>query len=289
MAVAAGLLVLILCLLFEPVQRWLRHGLSRSRAAVFLPAVTLAGVFCAAAAVHGTLSLRLALLVACYTLLPTICVALQPGGETRPSLLDLAGILLLWLPLEFGAGATLVPRAEQGALHAAAYGIAILLALVLFLVIRGLDGMRYRLPQRRDLRNALVGFAIAAAVLIPLGLWIGFLDRPHGLRISAGTAVVRVATILFATALPEEILFRALIQNWLVQRLGSSHWTIALAAMIFGCAHLNNGPGPLPNWRYAIVATGAGFIFGEVFQASGSILASALVHTGVNTVKYLFF
>ena len=98
-----------------------------------------------------------------------------------------------------------------------------------------------------------------------------------------------MAIILFGTALPEEILFRGLIQNWLVQRLGRTHLAIGLAALIFGCSHLNNAPGPLPNWRYAIVATGAGFIFGQVFQASTSIFASALVHTGVNAVKYLFF
>ena len=149
MAVAAGLLALILVLLCEPVQLWLRQKLTSTRWAVFLPAVLLTAVFCAAAAAYGVVSLSLMLLAAVYTLLPTVCVAIQHGAGPRPSLLDLAGMLLLWLPLEFAAGASLVPRAAQGTLHAIAYGIAILLALVLFLVIRGLDGMRYHLPRRR--------------------------------------------------------------------------------------------------------------------------------------------
>ncbi len=142
MAVAAGLLALILVLLCEPVQLWLRQKLTSTRWAVFLPAVLLTAVFCAAAAAYGVVSLSLMLLAAVYTLLPTVCVAIQHGAGPRPSVLDLAGMLLLWLPLEFAAGASLVPRAAQGTLHAVAYGIAILLALLLFLVIRGLEGMR---------------------------------------------------------------------------------------------------------------------------------------------------
>jgi len=290
MAIAAGLLALILLLLFEPAQQWLRAQLTRSRFSVLIPWIFATAVFWAAAAVYSSFSLPLAVLAGVYTLLPTLCVAAQGSASSRPTLLDLAGILLLWLPLEFAAGASLVPRPAQGALHAVAYGVAILLALLLFLVIRGFAGMRYNLPRRAtDYRNALLGFLIAAATLIPLGLWIGFLDPAHAPSMGAGKALSRIAIILFGTALPEEILFRGLIQNWLVQRLGRSHLTIGLAALIFGCSHLNNAPGPLPNWRYAIVATGAGFIFGEVFQASTSIFASALVHTGVNTVKYLFF
>jgi len=288
MVVSGGLLILILALLFERVQGWLRLYLGRSPGTVFLPAIVLTAVFAAAAAGEGAFSVPLTLLAACYTLLPTLCVAVQRKASRQPSLLDLVGILLLWLPLEFAAGASLVPREAQGRLHANAYGIAILLALLLFLVIRGLDGLRYRLPKRADCRNALAGFLIAAATLIPLGIWVGFLNKPHPLRVSAGTAVIRMAMILLGTALPEEILFRGLIQNWLAQRLGRPQPAIIVAALIFGCAHLNNAPGPLPNWRYAIVATGAGLIFGEVFQASASIFASALTHMGVNTVKYLF-
>ena len=155
-----------------------------------------------------------------------------------------------------------VAGAGSGAGHTAAiaYGIAILLALVLFLVIRGLDGMRYNLPAPggRRAKCTASAFLIAAAVLIPVGLWVGFLGGPHRPGMTAGTAFTRITMILFGTALPEEILFRSLIQNWLVQRLGRTHPAIGLAAFIFGCSHLNNAPGPLPNWRYAIVATGAG-------------------------------
>ena len=78
------------------------------------------------------------------------------------------------------------------------------------------------------------------------------------------------------------------MQNWLMQRFGADLWTLLAAGLIFGCSHLNNGPQPLPNWRYLILATLAGVVFGRVFQKSSSILASASVHALVDTVKYAF-
>jgi membrane protease YdiL (CAAX protease family) len=52
---------------------------------------------------------------------------------------------------------------------------------------------------------------------------------------------------------------------------------------------LNNGPQPVPNWRYMILATFAGVAFGWVFRKSTSIVPSASLHALVNTVKYAFF
>lgn len=88
---------------------------------------------------------------------------------------------------------------------------------------------------------------------------------------------------------PEELLFRSLIQNRLMQRFGESNRTLVPAALIFGVAHLNNGPQPLPNWRYMILATIAGLLCGKVFQKSSSILSSALLHALGNTVRRFFF
>jgi membrane protease YdiL (CAAX protease family) len=95
--------------------------------------------------------------------------------------------------------------------------------------------------------------------------------------------------IFAATALPEEILFRSLIQNLLMLRFGFTNAILLAAAVVFGCSHLNNGAPAAPNWRYAIVATIAGFTFGKVFQKAGSVLSSAGCHAMVNAVKYFFF
>jgi membrane protease YdiL (CAAX protease family) len=290
MLFAGLLLVLVLCLMSVRVQRTLQSAVHRRPASIFAAPLLLSCVFLLAAATYGAFSAALAGMVAVYTLLPTCYAYVQANHNRDATLLDLVTILLLWLPLEFGVGSSVVPRLAQPVLHAVAYGISVTLGLLLFLIFRHYDGMKYNLPRAgSDYRNALLGFALAGVTLIPLGLAVGFLLPWHSVRHSTVTVATRIPLIFVATALPEEILFRSMIQNWLVQRVRPAVFAIILAALVFGSAHLDNGPGPLPNWSYAIVATGAGFIFGQVFHRSTSVVASAVVHTGVNTVKWLFF
>jgi membrane protease YdiL (CAAX protease family) len=290
MWIAAIELLAILALLFDGVRRRLQRVFEAHPHLIWLVPAGLAGVLCAAAADFGTFSLSLAALAIAYTFAPALCLCAGRVRTAGPQAgwREIVTILLLWGPLEAGAGESLIARPMQGRVHAVAYGVAILLALALFLLYREFPGMKYSLPTRAsDLRNVVAGFAVLLAALIPLGLVLHFLDMPHASRVSS--PLMRIALIFAGTALPEEILFRALIQNWLMQRFGSSNWTILIAALIFGCAHLDNAPGPLPNWRYAILASIAGGVFGKVFQKSSSVMASALAHTAVNATKHLWF
>jgi membrane protease YdiL (CAAX protease family) len=276
------LLTIVLGLLSQRVQARLRSVVYRRRALVLAGPLLLTGIFMTAAWSAGAAGTRLFLLVLAYTLAPTLCVLLPQG--------DLTAILLLWLPLEFAAGASLVPKPAQGYLHAVAYGVGIVLALWLFVIYRGLKGVKYNLPRSpRDLLYPAIGFAFLAPVLGVLGVVLGFMPHMHALHVAWYKAVLRYVTIFCATALPEEILFRGLIQNWLMQHFGVTTSTLLAAGFIFGCSHLNNGPLPLPNWRYMILATIAGVVFGRVFQKSTSILSSASLHAAVDTVKYAFF
>jgi membrane protease YdiL (CAAX protease family) len=291
MVAAFVLLAVILCLLLPSVQSALQALLSRNRTAAVLVALLLSCVLLEEARRLHALSPRLALLVVAYVLAPTLILSGQAPGS-RASWRDLAAILLLWLPLEFAVGASLVPNAAQGALHTIAYGVAITLALTLFLLARALPGMKYNLPLRAsDFRNALVGFAVSVPLLIPLGLWLGFLAPFHPMRFTVPGLLLRMLAIFVGTALPEEILFRSLIQNWVMQRMGTSRLYLAnvTSGLIFGCAHLDNGPQSLPNWRYAILASLAGILFGTVFAKSSSVVPSALVHMAVDTTKHAWF
>ncbi|HEV2688574.1 MAG TPA: type II CAAX endopeptidase family protein, partial [Bryobacteraceae bacterium] len=248
-------------------------------------------VFSSAALLAGAWTAPLCLLVLAYTVAPVICVWLaRELPPERPSLLDFAAILLIWLPLEFAAGATLVRRAAQGFLHSVAYGIAILLGLILFAGFRNFPGLKYNLPGKGlDCWLPLAGYAISAPVLVLIGMALGFIPAPHGPVARAGAMAAAAPVIFFGTALPEEILFRSLIQNLLMLRFGSSWRTLLAASVIFGCAHLDNGPQPLPNWRYAIVATVAGVAYGAVFQRASTVLSSAALHMMVDWTKHYFF
>jgi membrane protease YdiL (CAAX protease family) len=98
-----------------------------------------------------------------------------------------------------------------------------------------------------------------------------------------------VALIFAGTALPEEILFRSLIQNLLMLRFGANARTLFIASFVFGCAHLDNGPQPVPNWRYMILATLAGIAYGAVFRRASTVLSSAALHMLVDWTKHCFF
>jgi membrane protease YdiL (CAAX protease family) len=292
MLAPALLLCVLLTLLSRSLQAKLRLLIRGKPAVAFLAPALLSFVFCATATYYGCVTWRLAFLVVVYTFVPTICVydQIKRAQTTTASWTDLAVILMLWLPLEFSAGASLVPRPVQGVLQATAYGIAVTLGVVLFLLARGWHGMRYGLPWSfSDLGNVLLGYAVSVLLLIPFGLWIGFLAHAHLTRISLRTSVFRILLIFFGTAFPEEILFRALIQNWFTQRIHRQWKAVVVSGIVFGAAHLNNAPGPLPNWRYMAVATVAGLIFGTVFIRSTSVFASTTVHAAVNATKYIFF
>jgi membrane protease YdiL (CAAX protease family) len=250
----------------------------------------LTAVFDAAALLVGAASPQLTILVLIYTAGPVLCAVLAGPGGHQPHALDFVGILLLWLPLEFAAGATLIPLPARGFLHSTAYGIAILLGLLIFLAYRALPGLKYNLPRAKsDYWLPLAGFAIAAPVLILVGVAIGFIPPPHAPVQPAGKMAAAIGLIFAGTALPEEILFRALIQNFMMQRFGSTTRTLLAASFIFGCAHLDNGPQPLPNWRYMIVATIAGVAYGKVFAKSNTLLSSATLHMLVDWTKHFFF
>ena len=290
-AVLALLLSAVLVLLSGAAQKALARLLHRRPACVWFAPLLFTAIFAASAALAGAASLPLIVLILVYTAIPVALAFLQgPAIVTRPSARDFLIILSLWLPLEFAVGARLVPRHAQGFLHSVAYGIAILLALILFAGFRSVTGLKYNLPRHSsDYWLPFAAFAILAPILAVCGIALGFIPYPHASTQSAGRMLSTAAIIFVGTALPEEILFRSLIQNLLMLRFGSNNRTLFAASFIFGCAHLNNGPQPLPNWRYMILATIAGVAYGAVFRRASTVLSSATLHAAVDWTKHIFF
>ncbi len=291
MWVPALFLAVVFSFFAPAVQSSTRSMFTRLPALIWAIPWVLTAIFSAAALLANAWSWLLSLLVLAYTAAPVACAALAgPGPAKRPSGWDFLAILLLWLPLEFAAGASLVPVSARGFLHTVAYGVAILLGLLLFLGFRGFPGMKYNLPRNlRDGWLPLLGFAAVAPVLIILGNAIGFIPPPHLPAKSAGSMAAAAGVIFAGTALPEEILFRSLIQNLLMLRFGRRASVLFAASLIFGCAHLDNGPQPLPNWRYMILATIAGIAYGGMFQRASTVLSSAALHCLVDWTKHFFF
>ena len=287
--ILALLLLAVLGCLSTGAQGRARSVLTSRPALLFVAPAALTLLFGALAAASHAFSIPLELLVLVYTFAPAATAFFQ-GPAGKPTWLDFVIILMLWLPLEFSAGHSLIPKPAQGFLHSVAYGIAILLGLTIFLGFRAMPGMKYNRPLLRDLAYGAAAFFICAPFLIAIGRLLGFIPPAHAPALPTAGSIGRTFGLIFVgTALPEEILFRSLIQNWWMQRYGFTSRMLCVAALIFGAAHLDNGPQSLPNWRYMILATIAGLAYGKAFQKSSSVFSSITCHALVDATKHIFF
>jgi CAAX protease family protein len=271
-ALFAGLTGLTLALSVTACRERLR---ARSQAVNVLAAplaITAAIAMCC-----GVIGLPIAPRAAAFGAYLTIPAVLVWVGRGRvPDLIRVLGAAIaLWLPIEFDLLPQLRLPPPDG-LRAAPFA-ALAAGLYLFLVACPLDriGYTFRLSGR-DLRVALIGTAAFAVVGVPIGLVTGFLEwnpRADPVRI----AVAPIA-IYLATGVPEEFLFRGLIQNTLERALGRA--ALPIASIIFGLAHL-------PDVRYVLLATLAGAAYGWVYLATRRITASAVTHALVDWIWVL--
>lgn len=87
---------------------------------------------------------------------------------------------------------------------------------------------------------------------------------------------------LFFVSLAEEALFRGWLQQRLSQRLGNV-WGLAIAAVLFGLAHMAGGP------LLVCFAALTGVIYGLFWLWSGRLWVSTLAHFAFNLLHLLFF
>ncbi len=243
-------------------------------------ALLLPYVFLAAAT--EALSLRPFLRIALYALVPAALLVLANRSSPQPGALEALAVVALWIPLDYRLVQDAWPLPPGAGGHALHTVLAVDLAVILFVAYRGIEqvGWRFRLGPG-GLGAVLSNFVVFAAIGIPIGLATGFLAWNPRI-ISPTVLVVRFLMILFVTGLPEELLFRGLVQNGLQQTLGSPRAALALASVLFGLAHLNNGP--VPDWRYALLASLAGIFYGRAYQRTRGLMAPAAVHALVDTV-----
>lgn len=159
-----------------------------------------------------------------------------------------------------------------------------------FVVVRGLENVGYSLIWRAgDLRKGLVNFVLFAIPALPLGYAMHFI-RFHRQRVPAGEFTLQFVEIYLTVAIPEELLFRGLLQNLLaktIRRGPPGRYALIIASLIFGASHFHHPP--VPNWRYCIMATLAGLLYGDAYQARDCTSCSALTHTLVDTIWRFWF
>ena len=159
-----------------------------------------------------------------------------------------------------------------------------------FLVIRNLDGVGYRLTFRKgDLVDGATNFIAFLLPGIPLGYALHFIQF-HSKPVSFGEFIFQFVGIYITIAIPEEFLFRGVLQNFLVRSLPSKRrglYGLLLASIIFGASHMHHAP--VPNWRYAIMAALAGIFYGNAYRTRQRLSSPALTHTLVDTMWHFWF
>ncbi len=209
---------------------------------------------------------------AIYLIVPPLFFAApETGLGRRVPVRELAVVLALWLPIEFRILPSLPLPAPNGVDMRKLVGLVE--AMYLFLVARPLPGIgyTYRLTLR-DAAVAVVVFLVYAVVALPIGFATGFIAwRPH---LDATHLLGAPLIIYLVTGVPEEFLFRGLLQNVLTGWLGARA-ALVITSIIFGLAHL-------PDFRYVLLAAIAGVAYGYVYRRTQRITASAITHALVD-------
>jgi membrane protease YdiL (CAAX protease family) len=190
-----------------------------------------------------------------------------------------------------------------------------------FIVMRQLRGTGFDFRFRwRDWKTGLRELTFFAPIVIALGLALGFL-HPHT-NAPRPSMILTWAYIFVFIAVPEELFFRAWVQNLIEKRLaprlspstGESEGkssgessgestceslnkstarlprilALVITSILFGLSHFNKRSTHF-NWRYVILATIAGIFYGRAWRQDRRVPASAITHASVDAIWSLWF
>ena len=94
--------------------------------------------------------------------------------------------------------------------------------------------------------------------------------------------ILQITLYALLFAIPEEIIFKGIIQGSLQNAMGNILMVVLISSVIFGVAHLPNGASGLRprdwNWRFATATFLIGLPLGLIFAVTGSLLIPTLLH-----------
>jgi len=232
-----------------------------------------------------------------YILVP-VALLLPDRLHHRPNLTwrDVAAMVALAVPVSAGwlQGIWIWPQD----LYVFRPIFCVLVGGYVFMVLRNLEGVGFRLIWKwRDITYALLNLVAFSIVAIPTGIALDFI-HPHAAAAFTHFRSLGLAGNFFflffgtylSVAIPEELLFRGILQNLLVRTIRKGPpglYGLLIASVVFGASHLHHAP--VPNWRYAILATIAGIFYGNVYRTRHRLCASALTHALVDTIWHFWF
>ncbi|HEY6305282.1 MAG TPA: CPBP family intramembrane glutamic endopeptidase [Candidatus Angelobacter sp.] len=230
--------------------------------------------------------------VACVLIALAVLSATALHTSPKPGTwADLIVLAVAGLVIDLGLLNTTGPLAKHGMVWPPGLGgfpkmMMANVALYCYLVIKPIDGIGYDLvPRVSDLKTGLRELLFYSPIVIPLGLWMGFLHFHRSWPQLWMPPAAWIFTFIFV-ALPEELFFRGLVQNLLERRLGRIS-ALVVASVLFGLSHFNKGA--RFNWRYVLLAAIAGLFYGRAWREKRRLFASSITHASVDTVWSLWF
>lgn len=201
------------------------------------------------------------------------------------------GLSLAWeawpAPVAGDPGAGCADPASMVALWRVGQAVIVLgvLAALAFLLGADRSSLALRMPARRYVRWAVVGFLVTGPVALVIG---PLLARPFFGEISYDLTVVGalVPALVFAAAngLMEEVTYRGALLFWSARVMGVGPALLG-QAIIFGLAH--SGPDVTGYPLFVMVALGAGgLIAGAVAVRTRSLLIPIAIHIGFDIPLY---
>jgi len=292
----------------DRLQNALRHLFTRRPGAISGIPVALFCLYAFYALGNGAWDTNQALKIGIFFAAPTLLVCLASRYGSNRSMLDMCAVLAVWLPFDF----RVLGRSDGNDREFDYYlgsAAATILAMTLFVCVREFcDANVCCKGSLRDAWYTAAALGLSACTLIPLGIIWDFMRIKPGLFSELGTVamlgviaertfsmsfLLAIAGKSLVIALPEEFLFRGIIQNYLKNILANTWLAVGVTSLIFGAAHLNNGACSWHvadwNWAYAGLAAIAGGGYGWVFLKTRSILFPIVLHGTVDAVCHTFF
>jgi|HubBroStandDraft_1064217.scaffolds.fasta_scaffold02060_5 membrane protease YdiL (CAAX protease family) len=163
-------------------------------------------------------------------------------------------------------------------------------ALYGFVAIRRLSGTGFDFHFRwSDWKTGLRELVFFTPLVLALGMALGFL-HPHGYAPRLSMILKMISTwiyIFIFIAVPEELFFRAWVQNLLERRVGRRA-ALAITAVLFGLSHFNKRSAHF-NWQYVLLASIAGIFYGRAWREQRRVPASTITHASVDAIWSFWF
>lgn len=213
---------------------------------------------------------------------------------------------LLFFGLSFALSLSFQKLFHFGSLETSAYGglFAFFLAFIALLIFISSEEIKKIWGSLKEAKKAFMHGALAWLIAYPLAAFVGklvacFMETVYGFREATQVVAQQILALkpypllftivafltLFCVPLIEEILFRGLLQNYLLRKLPRK-LALVLTASLFTLAHFNIKQG-LGNIEILSMLFILSLFLSYIYEKERSLFAPIALHQTFNTISFI--